>query len=403
METETPFDDDTPSALHDGHPTRSSVEQEATETRCSGLLLESAGDEPTPLARVAHEAYLLRALEEPLGAQNAGLDASRAWLSYWTLHSLDVLRGGGEPSARVRARLPAVVELLRACLAPEPGGGRAAEDAGGFGGAPGHAPHTASTYAAVLALLASGEPEALRLLAKRRAALHAHFLALKEPATGAFRVHAGGEADVRGAYTVLAVASLLGVLSPQLREGVETFLLRCQTYEGGFAAEPGGEAHGGYTFCALAGLAILGPESTARIVDAPALARWLALRQTAVEGGFSGRTNKLVDGCYSFWQGACFALLPRGARGAYDRLRLQRYVLRCCQMPEGGFCDKPGKSRDHYHTAYCLSGLSVAQDGADEIYGGEANRLPPVSPIYGLRQDRVDSAMIYFAQLFPAI
>ncbi len=22
------------------------------------------------------------------------------------------------------------------------------------------------------------------------------------------------------------------------------------------------------------------------------------------EGGFQGRTNKLVDGCYSFWQGA---------------------------------------------------------------------------------------------------
>lgn len=28
------------------------------------------------------------------------------------------------------------------------------------------------------------------------------------------------------------------------------------------------------------------------------------------EGGFQGRTNKLVDGCYSFWQGSTFALLP---------------------------------------------------------------------------------------------
>lgn len=25
------------------------------------------------------------------------------------------------------------------------------------------------------------------------------------------------------------------------------------------------------------------------------------------EGGFQGRTNKLVDGCYSFW---CAAILP---------------------------------------------------------------------------------------------
>tara|TARA_R110002050_G_scaffold192667_1_gene327597 strand:+ start:669 stop:941 length:273 start_codon:yes stop_codon:yes gene_type:complete len=27
------------------------------------------------------------------------------------------------------------------------------------------------------------------------------------------------------------------------------------------------------------------------------------------EGGFQGRTNKLVDGCYSFWQGALFPML----------------------------------------------------------------------------------------------
>lgn len=27
------------------------------------------------------------------------------------------------------------------------------------------------------------------------------------------------------------------------------------------------------------------------------------------EGGFQGRTNKLVDGCYSFWQGAAFPIL----------------------------------------------------------------------------------------------
>lgn len=34
-------------------------------------------------------------------------------------------------------------------------------------------------------------------------------------------------------------------------------MFRCQTYEGGFGGTPGSEAHGGYTFCAVAGLAIL--------------------------------------------------------------------------------------------------------------------------------------------------
>ena len=28
----------------------------------------------------------------------------------------------------------------------------------------------------------------------------------------------------------------------------------CQSYEGGFGGSPGSEAHGGYTYCAVAGL-----------------------------------------------------------------------------------------------------------------------------------------------------
>lgn len=39
------------------------------------------------------------------------------------------------------------------------------------------------------------------------------------------------------------------------------------------------------------------------------LQRWATNRQMRFEGGFQGRTNKLVDGCYSFWQGALFPLL----------------------------------------------------------------------------------------------
>jgi hypothetical protein len=31
--------------------------------------------------------------------------------------------------------------------------------------------------------------------------------------------------------------------------------------------------------------------------------------QGTIEGGFMGRTNKLVDGCYSYWQGGLFPLL----------------------------------------------------------------------------------------------
>ncbi|PRQ52688.1 putative protein farnesyltransferase [Rosa chinensis] len=45
-------------------------------------------------------------------------------------------------------------------------------------------------------------------------------------------------------------------------------------------------------------------------LDLPRLIDWLVFRQ-GKECGFQGRTNKLVDGCYSFWQGSAFALLQR--------------------------------------------------------------------------------------------
>lgn len=39
--------------------------------------------------------------------------------------------------------------------------------------------------------------------------------------------------------------------------------------------------------------------------------RWTINRQMRFEGGFQGRTNKLVDGCYSFWQGGAFPIIQR--------------------------------------------------------------------------------------------
>jgi prenyltransferase beta subunit len=44
-----------------------------------------------------------------------------------------------------------------------------------------------------------------------------------------------------------------------------------QTYEGGLGGEPGNEAHGGYTFCGLAAMALIARE---RELDLPALVRW---------------------------------------------------------------------------------------------------------------------------------
>uniref|UniRef100_UPI00358EB996 protein farnesyltransferase subunit beta-like isoform X7 n=1 Tax=Myxine glutinosa TaxID=7769 RepID=UPI00358EB996 len=89
----------------------------------------------------------------------------------------------------------------------------------------------------------------------------------------------------------------------------------CQNWEGGLDGVPGMEAHGGYTFCGLAAMILFGK---ARMLDLSRLLRWAVNRQMRFEGGFQGRTNKLVDGCYSFWQAGLLPLLHRSLHAEGD-------------------------------------------------------------------------------------
>lgn len=386
------------------------LDQKRVEKECQRLL-ESAADKPILLHRDNHIAYLIRALDTGLPGHYSNLDASRAWVAYWVLQSIDLLQVECRSTA-IEAVLPGVVNFLAQCK----------HSSGGFGGGPLQSAHVLSTYAAVMALLIVGTEEAFACIDRK--AIHDFFLSVKEP-SGAFRVESDGEADVRAAYAVVAVCDLLNILSPEIRRGTADFFKRCQSYEGGFSAEPGNEAHGGYTYCALAGLAILG-DSEIRSSNLISLSYWLKNRQMTIEGGFSGRTNKLVDGCYSFWQGACFPIVYNAlCNGAsigtdakstdaqvndgvtqdsfvtVDTERLQRYILVCSQVNEGGFQDKPGAGRDFYHTCYCLSGLSIAQyykgekkcnvdesDDQKQMY--ETNRVGETHPLYNIRKERVN-------------
>ena len=56
--------------------------------------------------------------------------------------------------------------------------------------------------------------------------------------------------------------------------------------------------------------------------------------------------------------------VPKSNNGElpFNQLALQRYILHCAQnLDGGGMRDKPGKSRDFYHSCYSLSGLSLSQ------------------------------------------
>lgn len=246
--------------------------------------------------------------------------------------------------------------------------GRRLERYGGFSGGPGQLPHLAASYAAVmsLAIISERYPEVLTLLSVETSArddgvvtetsiireLSNWMSTLFVPASkdssnsnnidnpfatslvaclmaGSFSMHTGGESDIRASYTVATISSLLRFprewTSPYINATSIGFIRRCYTYEGGVACSPlSPEAHGGYASLGLAALMLWDAEEveapstcnfdtlSARLTPPSApyhdLGRWLSARQCSWEGGFNGRTNKLVDSCYSFWVGAAVAL-----------------------------------------------------------------------------------------------
>ncbi|KXJ86290.1 terpenoid cyclases/protein prenyltransferase alpha-alpha toroid [Microdochium bolleyi] len=325
------------------------------------------------LDKPKHAAFLRKHLEKLPGAYMTA-DASRPWIFYWCLNGLRLLDQDVSP---FREKL---VDTARSMQ----------NESGGFGGGFGQRSHLATTYALVLALALVGGDEAREVIDRR--AMWKWLSSLKQ-ADGAFQMSLDGEVDVRGAYCATVIVTLLNLPMdvwhespaakaglPDLFTGLADYVRRCQTYEGGISGKPDAEAHGAYAFCALGCLAILESpsQSFTKHLDVPRLMSWLSSRQYAPEGGFSGRTNKLVDGCYSHWVGACWPLIeaslqsipvetgpPESATSLdlYDREGLIRYIL-CCgqdQSRRGGMRDKPSRPSDAYHTCYVLSGLSSAQ------------------------------------------
>uniref|UniRef100_A0A0E0FSU2 Protein farnesyltransferase subunit beta n=1 Tax=Oryza nivara TaxID=4536 RepID=A0A0E0FSU2_ORYNI len=379
------------------------VEQMKVEAKVGEIYRVLFGNAPNAnslmleLWREQHVEYLTRGLKH-LGPSFHVLDANRPWLCYWIIHALALL---DEIPDDVEDD---IVDFLSRCQDKD----------GGYGGGPGQLPHLATTYAAVNTLVTIGSERALSSV--NRDNLYKFMLRMKDT-SGAFRMHDGGEIDVRASYTAISVASLVNILDGELAKGVKPMKV------------------------ALLGNRML------------KLMGWVAFRQ-GVECGFQGRTNKLVDGCYSFWQGAALALTqklmtvvdeqlkssysskrPPGddacgtsssteaayyAKFGFDfieksnqigplfhNIALQQYILLCAQVLDGGLRDKPGKNRDHYHSCYCLSGLSVSQYSAmvdsdacplpQHVLGPYSNLLEPIHPLYNVVLDKYHTAYEFFS------
>lgn len=350
--------------------TKTLADQRNTEELCLPLLAQS--EDPTKFLffRDKHIAFLRKMLGN-LSSAFISLDASRPWMVFWGVNGLALM---GESLDQLG---PQIEETLLSFQAPS----------GGFGGGFGQPAHLACTYAAVMAL-AHTRKSAWDQIDREK--LLEWLLSLKQ-ADGSFRVCLHGETDPRATYCALAVASILGLRDERLYTDIGRYISSCQTYEGGFANSPLGEAHGGYAFCALATLRLIPGLEPARVVDLPKFLRWLVARQGHRVPGFSGRTNKLVDGCYGHWVGGCWALIESmmDIDDLWDRDGLQTYSLMCCQADRGGLRDKPGCSPDAYHSNYVLCGLSACQyayrfDGAWKATPQCAPCVSPIHPVYGL-------------------
>ncbi|KCV68739.1 hypothetical protein H696_05025 [Fonticula alba] len=342
---------------------------------------------PAPTFDVSNmKAFLRNSMFRPMSSAFSSLDGSRAWITFWCTQA-----GALANITNFDAR--SIMDFLRLSQHPD----------GGFGGGPGLLAHLAPTYAAVATLVNLNregvfeDDEPLRLI--DRESLYRWLMSLKTP-EGSFAVHHDGECDVRGSYLALSVAQMTNILTPELLEGAVDWIAQCQTYEGGLAGRPGLEAHGGYTYCGVAALACVGAIGA---LDIDALTYWALQRQMSLEGGFQGRTNKLVDSCYSFWCGAVLALLSGTTRSVmaaetsaslashmdpilFDRASLLDYLfVQCYDASGGGFKDKPSSRLDAYHTCYSLSGVSVAhsvddlpsQSGLERPLAFDPVKVPP--------------------------
>lgn len=314
-------------------------------------VLSKGSDEFPVLNRKMDLLYVHIFMHKPLPGGMVVLEASHPWIFYWLMNAAVLL--GGDKAIDEDIKKNASKAILSYLWKD---GDRVA-----FSGGYGQLPHVAAQYAAIMSLAVIGDEDTWKKLDRKGIY---RFLKSVKQSDGSFAMQEHGEVDCRSVYCALTVASVLDILDSDLSEGVTEWLVRCQTYEGGFSGCPGEEAHAGYAFCALAALCILhSPEEVSKLIDTDSLLRWTAFRQYNIEGGLSGRSNKLVDGCYSHWVGGMAAILEcvSGDRNVLNRMALQNYILCCCQAKPFGLIDKPGCTPDFYHTNYVLCGLSNCQ------------------------------------------
>ena len=382
--------------------------------------------------RLLHYNFAKKLMSKLPGGYSS-LDSGYPWLLYWVTNIITMCKDNYALNQKDKMQFVQILKELQ-------------HEDGGFCGSPkGHA-HLISTYAAVMAIVNLGIPEAYDIIDinKMKNFLlkmknnqfdinqepsytdkngvylitrdkNNEFISYHTAYPGTFQNHINGESDLRSTYCAMVVASVLNLINyddlenDPITKGVVNNIKNCQTFEGGLGPEPFCEAHGGYSYCGIATLVLL---KKLNEIDTNSFVRWLVNRQMTKEGGFNGRTNKLVDSCYSFWQGSIFNMIYLGDNKftydmelLYDQLSLQAYILFACQnLQNGGLIDKPGKFPDLFHTNYATAGLSLSQECLKDNFKVALNSdvdnvFEKLNPIYCVTQEKIEKALKYFANI----
>ena len=336
-----------------------------------------------PRADVANHVRFLRMHLRMLPQPYLSLDTSRMTALYFCVVGLDIL---GELENELKAdERAAMIDWIYGLQVDDGGHGgfRGSGWAGGPLGAgraaaaPAHdldRPHLAMTYTALATLLTLGDD-----LGRVDGAAVARGVGRAAAGDGSFAAAAVGcERDLRFVFCACAVSRLVGDFSGVDAAATLRHIGACQAYDGGLGLAPGGESHGGSTYCGIAARALLldGAAATAAAgVDADAAVAWCARRHDG--RGVVGRTNKPPDSCYAYWVGAALRCL--GARHLVDTT--VPFVLSCENRKMGGFAKYPEDTPpDLLHAFYSLSSLSWTDPrfrAVDPMLGICAHRLPP--------------------------
>lgn len=331
----------------EGIPTRTSVDAirlNSTITNKSRNLLN----------KESHLKYIIKQMEKPLPLAYSMLIP---WVSSWISNALFVILGREEFYKKLAdGEIRKLHKIANQVINLQ-------ETGSGISGGDGMHPNLGNTYAGVVLLRTLNRLDEI----DKKGIIN--FIREMKVKNG-FMMYRDGEVDPRSIYCAVATYSIL--FSDEIRtntqfnpltteEGkflfseIPEIIYNLQTYEGGFSATPGEEAHGGYTFCCLATLKILDK----KLPEEENLKRWLEDRQDEITNGFNGRTNKGVDSCYNFWIGACFKIVKIPI---YSSEGLVRYTLSNCQEETGGIKNIPESKPDIYHTAYALLGLYIINE-----------------------------------------